>query len=88
MGEKQIMHVFIKASVSEIKNTFSFCSWQVQEASERQMGVYKSPGFRSFFFFKCAVIDIPLKPRLLNIDLSSLLLHSQMVDGQLAFDNT
>lgn len=76
------MHVKKK----RIKNTLSF-SWHGYRKVLRQMGVSRSTGWTGSSI-SCAVIDIPLKLRLVNIDLSSLLLHLQMFDGQLTFDNT
>lgn len=74
MGEKQLVHVFIKASVSELKIHSALVADRY-----RQMGASRSTGSS----FSWAVIDIPLKLSLVNIDLSSWPLHLQMFDGQL-----
>lgn len=83
MGAKQLMHVFIKASVSELKIHSALVAGRYRKL-QRQMGVSRSTGSS----FSCAVIDILLKLRLVNIDLSSLLQRLQMFDDRLTFDST
>lgn len=71
------MHAFIKASVSQLKIHTALVAARYRKLL-RQMGVHWISSF----------LDVSLKLKLVNIDLSSLLLHLQMFDGQLTFDNT
>lgn len=61
-----------------IKNTFSFTHWWSEKVNEAH-------GWSSDFSFSCTIIDILLMLNQVNIDLSSLLLYLQMLDGQLTF---
>lgn len=80
------MHVFIKASVSELKIHSALIAGRYRKLL-RQMGVSRGTGYIGSSF-SCAVIDILLKLGLVNIDLPFLLLHLQMFDGQLTFEDT
>lgn len=85
MGKKkQLVHVFIKASVSELKIHSALVAGRYRKLLRQISKLKHAVSFCSMFI----IIDIPQKLRLVNIDLSSLLLHLQIFNDQLTFENT